>query len=120
MKTVNKVIKEFVTYGNFVDNNGPRMTKNAFEKLSLIERDAFRKAVSYYFDLMIYFLDTTLAFIFSFMCCYKNAETKRKEQCFQLSKFFIRNLCLCLCLLEDGLEILLDESCTSWDLGMCH
>ena len=117
MKTVNKVIKEFVTYGNFVDNNGPRMTKNAFEKLSLIERDAFRRAVSYYFDLMT---DILIMYIitFSFMSCYKSAERRRKEQCFRLSKFFIRNLCLCLCLLEDGLEILLDESCTSWGLGM--
>ena len=91
MKTVNKVIKEFVTYGNFVDNNGPRMTKNAFEKLSLIERDAFRKAVSYYFDLMTYFLGNVLTFTFSFMSCYKSAETKRKGQCFQLLKASIIN-----------------------------
>ena len=46
MPTVNKVIKEFICFGDFMDENGPKMTKNAFEKLTLIERDAFRKAVS--------------------------------------------------------------------------
>ena len=69
---------------------------------------------------MTYFFDNFLTFIFSFMSCYKTAERKRKELCFQLSKFFTINLCLCQCLPEDGQETLLDVLCTSWDLGMCH
>ena len=45
MPTINKVIKEFVNFGDFVDENGPRMTKNAFEKLSITEKDAIRRVV---------------------------------------------------------------------------
>ena len=45
MPTINKVIKEFVNFGDFVDENGPRMTKNAFEKLSINEKDVIRKVV---------------------------------------------------------------------------
>ena len=52
MPTVNKVVKEFITFGDFVDENGPKLTKNAFEKLSLKERDEFRKAVSLNFKIL--------------------------------------------------------------------
>ena len=54
MPTVNKVVKEFITFGDFVDENGPKLTKNAFEKLSLKERDEFRKAVSLNYNLNSY------------------------------------------------------------------
>ena len=47
MPTINKVIKEFVNFGDFVDENGPKMTKNAFEKLTITEKDVIRKVVSF-------------------------------------------------------------------------
>ena len=60
MPTVNKVVKEFITFGDFVDENGPKLTKNAFEKLSLKERDEFRKAVSFNCNLNPYAYMTML------------------------------------------------------------
>ena len=47
MPTVNEVVKEFINFGDFVDENGPRMTKNAYEKLSKVEQDAFRRVVRF-------------------------------------------------------------------------
>ena len=53
MPTINKVIKEFVNFGDYVDENGPRMTKNAFEKLSITEKDVIRKVVSLLFQIFL-------------------------------------------------------------------
>ena len=46
LPTINKVVKEYFKYGDFIDENGPRLRKNAFEKLPVHERDLIRKIVS--------------------------------------------------------------------------